>query len=87
MITTRQSNYLHSFTINTKDFDGNSIVYHKSTMDHLSKVNYIWSSVVKYNLLQLQNYGEEFIFPLKHHMQSTESGVQYISTCLATVIS
>ena len=33
--TTIWRNYLHSLTINPKDFDGDTIVYHKSTMDCL----------------------------------------------------
>ena len=49
-------------------------------MDILSKVNQIWSSVVKDDLVKIQNYCEEFISPLKQHTQSTEAGVQYIAT-------
>ena len=37
--------------------------------------------------MQLRNYREEFIFPLKHHIQRTEAGVQEIETCSATEIS
>ena len=49
-------------------------------MDHLSKYNYIWSPVLNYELVQLQKYCGEFILPLNHHTQSTESGVQDIAT-------
>ena len=34
--------------------------------------------------MKIQNYCEEFIFPLNHHSHSTESGFQYISTCSET---
>ena len=43
--------------------------------------------MVNDDFVKLQNYSEEFIFPLKHHMQSTESGIQYIATCLVTLMS
>ena len=36
--------------------------------------------MVNNNLVQLFKYGKEFIFPLKHHSQRTEEGVQYIAT-------
>ena len=53
-------------------------------MEHLSKGNYIWSSVINDELVRLQKYLEEFIFPLKHHTQIIEPGVQDIGTCSAT---
>ena len=40
-------------------------------------------SVVKNDLLQIQNYCEEFILPLKHHRQIKEYGVHDIATCSA----
>ena len=52
--------------------------------------NHLWSnyqkvdpsgSEVNEDLLQIQNYCENFIFPLDHHKQSTEAGVQDIVTC------
>ena len=39
--------------------------------------------MVNDELVQLQNYYENFIFPLKHHAQSTDAEVQYVETCLA----
>ena len=56
-------------------------------MDHISKINSIWSSLVNDDLVQILNYCEEFIFSLKHHTQSTEYGVQYIATFLTAGIS
>ena len=82
--TTRWRNYLHSLTINTKDFGSDTIIYHLSTMERLSKGNYIWSLVVNNDLVQLQNYHERFILPLKHHPQIAEASVQDVATCLAT---
>ena len=55
-------NYLNSLTTNLKDFEGDPIVSHKSTMDRLSKGNYTWISVIKNYLVQLQKYREVFIF-------------------------
>ena len=81
---TRWSNSFDSLTINHKDFDEYPIIYHKPVMVHLSKVISICISVVNDNLVQLQIYCEEFIFPLKHHTQSTEAGVQDIATWSAT---
>ena len=78
---------MDSLTLNTKDFDGDPIVYHKSTMDCLYKIGSIWSSVVNCDLVQIQKYHEEFIFPLKHHTQITEVGVQDIETLSVTGIS
>ena len=75
---------MDSLTINPKDFDIDTIIFHKSTMERLSKGNSVCSVVVKDDLVQLQNYCEEFIFPMKHHTQITESGVKDISTCSAT---
>ena len=69
--TTRWRDFLDSLTINPKDFDGDPIVYHKSEMGQLSKGSYIWNSDVNEDLVKLQNYCEEFVFPLKHHTQST----------------
>ena len=51
--TTGWSNYLYSLTINTNDFCGDPIIPHKSAMEHISKVNSIWISLVSNNLLQL----------------------------------
>ena len=39
MRTTIWRNYLDSLTTNTKDFDGDPIVYQKSTMENISKGN------------------------------------------------
>ena len=39
------------------------------------------------DFVQIQKYCESFIFPLNHHTQITEAGVQDIATCLATGIS
>ena len=77
-------NYFDSFTINPKDFDSDPIVSHKSTMERLSKNNYICSSLVNGDPVQIQKWFEEFIFPLKHHMQRTESDVKDIATFSAT---
>ena len=63
---------LDSLTINTKYFDGGPIVSHKSEMEQLSKGISIWNSEVNEDLVQLRRYCENFIFPLKHHTQSTE---------------
>ena len=73
---------MDSLTTNPKGFDGDTIVSHKSAMEHLPKAKSIWSSVVNDNLVHIQNYREEFIFILNHHTQSTEDGVQDIATCL-----
>ena len=53
-------------------------------MVRLSKGNSIWSLVVNGGLVQPQKYCEDFIFPLKNHMQITEAGVQNIEICSAT---
>ena len=45
------------------------------------------SLLFNYDLVNPQNYCEQFIFPLKHHTQSTESIFQYILTCSDTGIS
>ena len=84
---TRWRYYLHSLNINHKYFGSDPIVSHISKMGCLSKGNLILSSVRNYDLLQLQKYCEELIFPLKYHTQITEAGVQYIATCTATRIS
>ena len=80
-------NYLDLLTINSKDFDDDPIVYHKSTMERLSKGNYICSSLVTDDLVHIQKYHEEFIFPLKHHTYITEPCVQDIATCSSAGIS
>ena len=58
---------MDSLTIITKYFERGPIVSHKSVMDNLLEVNSIWSSVVRNDLENLQNYSEKFILPLKHH--------------------
>ena len=70
---------MDSLTINPKDFDGDPIISHKSAIEKLSKVISIWGSEVNEDLAKLQNYSEEFIFTLKHQINSTESGVQEIA--------
>ena len=67
---------LDSLTINFRDFDRVPIVSQKSAMEQLSKSSSICNSEVNKDLVKLQNYCEEFIFPLKHHTQSTESRFQ-----------
>ena len=84
MIMMRWKNYLDSITINPDDFDVDLNVSHQMEIDHLSKRNSIWISVVNDDLVKIQNHCREFIFPLKHHMQITESGARYIPTCLST---
>ena len=81
------TNYFGLLTINPKDFDGDPIVSHKSTMDNISKFKYICSSVVNIDLVNIRHFCEEFIFPLKHHTQTTETGVQNSAPCLETWIS
>ena len=75
---------LDSLTINPKYFDKDPIVSHKSEMEQISKSNYICSLAVKNNLMQLQSYCKEFIFPLKHHTHITVAGVHDIAIFLAT---
>ena len=72
--------FLDSLTINPKDFGSYPIVSHKSEMEKISKGSSIWNSEVNEDLVQLRKYSEEFIFPLKHHTQSTEYGFQEIAT-------
>ena len=79
--------FLDSLTINPKDFDGDPIVSHKSAMEQLSNGSSIWNSEVNEDLVQLQNYCGECIFPLKHYTQSTEARVQEIAISSATGIS
>ena len=67
-------------TINLKDFYGNPIISHRSVMDHLSKCNSIYISVVNDELVQILNYCENFIYPLNHNTHITESGVQDTAT-------
>ena len=73
--------FLESLTRNPKYFDGDPIFFHYSAMEQLSKGSSIWNSEVNEDLVQLLKYCEEFMFPLKHHTQITEDGVQEISTC------
>ena len=73
--------------MNPKDVDGDPIISHKSTMERLSKFNYICISVVNNDLLHIQNYCKEFMFPLKYHTQITEDGIQDITIWLAAGIS
>ena len=78
---------MDSLTINSKDFDGDKIIFDKSEMEKLSKCSSIWNSGVNEDLVHSRKYCEEFILPLKNHTHSTEAGVQEIATCLATEIS
>ena len=55
MITMRWIDYLDLLTINPKDFDGDPIISHSLSMEHPSKVNSIWSSVINDDLVQIQN--------------------------------
>ena len=75
---------MDSLTTNTKDFDDDPIVSHKSTIFRLSKGNSICISVINDELLQIQKYYEEFILRFKNHTQNAESGIQDISTRLTT---
>ena len=43
--------------------------------------------MVNDDLVQIQNYCEEILLPLKYHTQSTEVGVKYIVTFSAEGIS
>ena len=70
--------------LNPNYFDSDTIISHKSIMERLSKDNHVCSSVVNNNLVKIQKDCEYFILPLKHHTQSTESGVQDIVTCSST---
>ena len=72
---------MDSLTINTKYFDGDKIFSHRSAMEKLSRGISIYILEVNEDLLHLHKYCEEFIFPLKHHKQSTEAGYQDITTC------
>ena len=65
--TTRWRNVLDSLTINPKYFSGYTIVSYQSEMDKLSKGISIYNSEVNEDLMQLQKYCEELIFPLNHH--------------------
>ena len=78
---------MDSLTINSKVFNRDPIIAHKTSMEDISKGHPIWGSAVSCELAQLQNYFEEFIFPLKYCSESIESGVQDISVCVATRIS
>ena len=64
-------NDLDSLTINPKDFNGDPIVSHKSTIFRLSKGNSICISLDNNDLVQIQKYCEEFILLLNRLMQST----------------
>ena len=78
---------MHLLIINKKDFGCDPKLSHISTMEGLSKGNYIWSSVLNNDLVKFQKYLEEFIFPSKHHAQITEASIQDISSCFAAGIS
>ena len=69
--------------MNPNCFDGNPISPQILTMERLSEDNSVCSSVVKDDLVQIQKYCDELIFPLKHLMHITEAGVQYIAILLA----
>ena len=76
--------FLDSLTINTKNFDGYPIVYHKSSIKEMSKGSSIWNLEVNEYLVHLRKYFDEFIFPLNHPTQSKEDFVQDIATCSTT---
>ena len=56
MSTIRWRKYLDSLTINTKYSDSDPIVSHRSTMERISKGNFIYSSVFNNYLVQTQKY-------------------------------
>ena len=84
--TTIWRKYLDSLTKKPKGFDRDPIVSHKSAMLQLSRGSSIWNLEVNEDLVQIQKYCEEFIFPFNHHTQSTEDVVQEITTCSETGI-
>ena len=53
-------------------------------MEKLSRGISIYILEVNEDLVQIQKYRKEFIFPFNHHTQSTEDVVQEITTCSAT---
>ena len=51
--STRWKDLLDSLTINSKYFDGDTIITHKSAMEKLSKGSSVWNSEVNEDLVQI----------------------------------
>ena len=51
--STRWRAFLDSLTINPKDFDVDTIIFHKSAMEQLSKGSSIWNSEVNEDLMKI----------------------------------